>query len=167
MAADSFANRLLAHGRCYHPAFLERLGDERFPLFAAANQARSKTLDDPYRSCRFLVVADDEIVYEQSKGARKALLGGDPSGCQHLERLRQILEAQQDWSIAALEATVTRYADEHAGGKMGKVAQPLRVAVSGGTVSPAIFDTLGLVGRDATLKRIDRCLKENEKGIKA
>ncbi|MHC4589300.1 MAG: hypothetical protein ACYTAQ_08160, partial [Planctomycetota bacterium] len=49
-------------------------------------------------------------------------------------------------------------ADEHAGGKLGKVAQPLRIAVTGGTVSPAIFDTLAILGRDPVVARIDRCL---------
>jgi glutamyl-tRNA synthetase len=41
---------------------------------------------------------------------------------------------------------------------MGKVAQPIRVAVSGGTVSPAIYDTLVLLGKDKTLARIRRTL---------
>jgi len=41
---------------------------------------------------------------------------------------------------------------------MGKVAQPLRVAVTGTTVSPAIGETLALLGRDKTLGRIRRCL---------
>ena len=59
---------------------LERLGTEAFPLFAAANHARSKTLDDAYRSCGFLIDADDRIVYEQTKAVRKALSGGAEAG---------------------------------------------------------------------------------------
>ena len=45
---------------------------------------------------------------------------------------------------------------------LGKVAQPVRVAVSGSTVSPPIFDTLAILGRDATLARIDRCLAHHQ-----
>ena len=45
-----------------------------------------------------------------------------------------------------------------AGLKLGKVAQPIRVAVSGGTVSPPIFESLEFLGRARTLARIDRCL---------
>ncbi len=75
-----------------------------------------------------------------------------------MEALRPILDAQSDWSIAALEHCVTSYADQHAGGKLGTVAQPLRIAVSGGTVSPAIFDTLAILGRAKVLNRIGRCL---------
>ena len=43
--------------------------------------------------------------------------------------------------------------------KMGKVAQPLRVAVTGRAASPGIDVTLYLVGRDACLQRIDRALE--------
>jgi glutamyl-tRNA synthetase len=43
---------------------------------------------------------------------------------------------------------------------MGKVAQPLRVAVTGTAVSPGIGDTLALLGRARVLARIDRCLAE-------
>jgi glutamyl/glutaminyl-tRNA synthetase len=39
-----------------------------------------------------------------------------------------------------------------------RTAQALRVAVTGGTVSPPIFDTLAILGKEATLRRIDRCL---------
>jgi len=45
---------------------------------------------------------------------------------------------------------------------MGKVAQPLRVAATGTTVSPGIGDTLELLGRDKTLARIERCLSTAE-----
>ena len=158
MTGDEFRVRLLAHGERYHAEFLAKLGADKFSMFAAANLARSKTLDDAYRSCGFLVAEADEIVYEQTKAVRKALAGGDPNGYAHLEALRPILEIQNDWSIAALEAVVTRYADEHADGKLGKIAQPLRIAVSGGTVSPAIFDTLAILGSTSVLKRIACCL---------
>ena len=162
MTGDAFRDRLLAHGERYHGEFLRKLGAGKLPMFAAANQARSKTLDDAYRSCGFLIAADDEIVYEQTKAVRKALNGGDPNGYAHLEALRPILDGQTDWSIAALEQSVTSYADEHAGGKLGTVAQPLRIAVSGGTVSPAIFDTLAILESTSVLSRIDRCLASRD-----
>jgi glutamyl-tRNA synthetase len=47
---------------------------------------------------------------------------------------------------------------QHTEGNLGKVAQPLRIAVSGGTVSPPIFDTLAILGRESTLSRIRRCV---------
>ena len=47
---------------------------------------------------------------------------------------------------------------ERTGLGLGKVAQPIRVAVTGGTVSPPIFESLEFLGRQRTLARIDRCL---------
>ncbi len=57
-----------------------------------------------------------------------------------------------------MHATVGGVA-EAAGLKLGKVAQPLRVALTGGTVSPPIDVTVYLLGRDRTLARIDRALR--------
>ena len=45
---------------------------------------------------------------------------------------------------------------------MGKVAQPIRVAVTGRAVSPGIAETLLMLGRDGTLARIDRCLAQRK-----
>ncbi|MHC4991648.1 MAG: hypothetical protein ACYTGC_11780, partial [Planctomycetota bacterium] len=128
---------------------------------------RSKTLEDPFRSCRFFIQSDDEIVYEDSKAVRKALEGGDPSGYTHLGALSGILKHHSVWTVAGLEAVITGYADEHAGGKLGKVAQPLRIAVTGGTVSPAIFETLAILGRDPVVNRIDRCLALRTQNLKS
>jgi len=82
------------------------------------------------------------------------------TGYDHLAALIPILRDVHDWTVAEIESAVKRYAETHAGGKagLGKVAQPLRIAVSGGVVSPAIFDTLAILGKDSTLKRIERCL---------
>ena len=79
-------------------------------------------------------------------------------GFAHLEALLPILESVEDWSVAELERVVGAYAESRADGKLGKVAQPLRIAVSGGTVSPAIFETLAILGRDSVLNRVRRCL---------
>ncbi|MCH7720193.1 MAG: hypothetical protein IH988_04285, partial [Planctomycetes bacterium] len=80
----------------------------------------------------------------------------------HLAAIKPMLAALRDWTKEALEENVTNYAQEHADGKLGKVAQPLRIAVSGGTVSPAIFDTLAILGREAVVNRIARCLAYRE-----
>jgi glutamyl-tRNA synthetase len=162
MTPERFAVHLANHGRRYHPEFMKALNEAQFDLFTASNHARSKTLEDPYRSCRFFIEADDAIVYEQSKAVRKALESGDPNGAAHLAALSAVLKHQADWTVAGLEATITAYADERAGGKLGKVAQPLRVAVTGGTVSPAIFETLAILGRESVVARIDRCLALRE-----
>jgi glutamyl-tRNA synthetase len=71
-----------------------------------------------------------------------------------LGRLSARLRAEQDWTTEALEANLKAYAEEQGLG-LGKLAQPLRAALTGQTTSPGIFDVLVLLGRDESLARID------------
>ena len=164
MAPDDFARRCHAHAVQYRQDYLAKLGDANFALLMKACQERSKTLDDPFRSNGFLLVADDALAFSDDKNVRKALgVGAAPadgarSGLDHLRAMRAVLAGLPDWTQPAIEAAANAYAAEHAQGKIGSVAQPLRIGVSGGTVSPPIWDTLVLVGRDSALARIDRCL---------
>jgi glutamyl-tRNA synthetase len=160
LAPEAFRDAFAAHCRRYHPEFLERLSPEQFGLLAAANQKRSKTLEDPVASCRFFLVGDRNLRYDDSKAVRKALTGGQPTGLEHLEALAPLLEAVEPWSMTRLEETVNAYVAAHADGRTGAVAQPLRVAVSGSTVSPGIFETLLILGRRATVERIRHCLSQ-------
>ena len=57
------------------------------------------------------------------------------------------------WTRDALEAVVTRVAEAH-GATLGKLAQPLRAALSGRTVSPSVFDMMLVIGREETLARL-------------
>ena len=62
-------------------------------------------------------------------------------------------EKLSDWTAAALEGEVRTYAEE-TGAKLGKIAQPLRAALTGRTVSPPVFDVLEVLGRDEAFGRI-------------
>ena len=75
-----------------------------------------------------------------------------------LERLAPELDALEPWSPKGLEALITRFCEQNEV-KLGDVAQPLRVAVTGRTISPAIYDTLTILGKERTSNRIRRCLK--------
>jgi glutamyl/glutaminyl-tRNA synthetase len=61
---------------------------------------------------------------------------------------------ESDWTIGSLEANLKAYAEELGLG-LGKLAQPLRAALTGHTTSPGIFDVLALLGREESLARID------------
>ena len=164
MPPDEFARRCREHARQFRAEFLARLDDAAFALLMRASQERSKTLDDPFKANGFLLAADDALAFSDDKNVRKALgIGASPadgarSGLDHLRAMRAILSALPDWSQGAIEAAATAYAAEHAAAKIGAVAQPLRIGVSGSTVSPPIWDTLVLVGRVSALARIDRCI---------
>src|SRR5690606_39266156 len=128
--------------------FLARLTDAQFDMLAAASHERSKTLDEPARANRFFILPDDAIRYEDSKPVRKAMR----KGREHLVALRPILAGLPDFEVPTLEAAIKQYAETHAEGKLGDVAQPLRIAVSGSTISPPIFDTLAILGRESVLR---------------
>ncbi len=75
-----------------------------------------------------------------------------------LTSLMQRLRSLEPWSAEALHGAVEATCEEH-GLKFGKLAQPVRVAVTGGTVSPAIDLTLELVGRERVLARLERAMR--------
>ncbi len=119
---------------------------------AEAQQERAKTLVEMAEISAFFY-KDFEQFDEQA--AKKNLR---PVAREGLEKMREALEVLDDWTPEALHQTVVDVS-EALGLKMGKVAQPLRVAVVGRAASPGIDVTLYLVGRDACLRRIDRALE--------
>ncbi len=74
-----------------------------------------------------------------------------------LEEARRALSGLSEWTAPRIDDAVRDLAVKLNVG-MGKVAQPIRVAVTGGTVSPGIGETLEIVGRDETLRRLDAAL---------
>lgn len=88
----------------------------------------------------------------QPDDAALALLGQD--GLAALRHAREGLAALAKWDHGSVDACIRDVA-ESAGLKLGKLAQPLRAALTGRTTSPGIFDVLLLLGRDESLGRID------------
>ena len=80
------------------------------------------------------------------------LLTDDSIG--HLRALKDAFADLGDWSVESLDARVRRYA-ESVELKLGKVAQPLRAALTGRTISPGIFEVMVLIGKDESLARLD------------
>ena len=70
-----------------------------------------------------------------------------------LAQVNARIAAQNDWTLESLEASLKAMAEEMGLG-LGKLAQPLRAALTGQTTSPGIFDVLVLLGRDESLARI-------------
>jgi glutamyl-tRNA synthetase len=77
----------------------------------------------------------------------------DPVSRGMLNRLTSRLR-DVSWDADSLEAVVRKFADSESL-KLGAVAQPLRAALTGRTVSPSVFDVMMLIGRDETIVRLE------------
>ncbi len=77
----------------------------------------------------------------------------DEAGLAILRDMYPLLSGVSDWTVAALDGAVRVYAEEK-GLKLGKVAQPLRAALTGRATSPGVFDVLEVLGREESLGRI-------------
>jgi glutamyl-tRNA synthetase len=117
--------------------------------------AGARTLADIDRKSRFLFLADEQIEYDK-KAVQKVLLKSD--GLAILAIVRDKLSAMEQFTIENIENMLRSLADEKQVG-LGKVAQPLRVAICGTTISPPIFDSVQMLGKEKTLKRIDNTLR--------
>ena len=105
---------------------------------------------------RFLFLPDDSITYDPA-AVEKVLKKDNAQGLDVLRDLRDLLAVQSDFTHTALEQAIQKYGEQKQLG-LGKIAQPLRVAVSGSTISPPIFQSLEFLGKEHTLARIERCL---------
>ncbi|HET7844511.1 MAG TPA: glutamate--tRNA ligase [Xanthomonadales bacterium] len=93
--------------------------------------------------------------YDPAAASKQLVAGADASLLAARDALAAIPAA--DWSPASVDAAL-KGAAEKLGAGLGKIAQPLRVAITGTTVSPSIDHTVFLTGRDRALARIDRAI---------
>ncbi len=100
-------------------------------------------------------MADERIEYDE-KAVKKVLLKHD--GLAILAIVRDKLAAMEQFTDENIEGMLRSLAEEKQVG-LGKVAQPLRVAICGTTISPPIFDSVQMLGKEHTLARIDNTLR--------
>ena len=118
--------------------------------------AGARTLADIERKSRFLFLANDQIKYDD-KAVEKVLLKND--GLAILRTVRDKLATMEQFTKEAIEDMLRSLAEVRGVG-LGKVAQPLRVAICGTTISPPIFDSVEMLGKERTLSRIEHTLVE-------
>jgi glutamyl-tRNA synthetase len=117
--------------------------------------AGTRTLADIEKKSRFLFLANDAIEYDD-KAVEKVLLKND--GLTILQIVRDKLAAMKQFTVENIETMLRSLAEEKKLG-LGKVAQPLRVALCGTTVSLPIFDSVQMLGKENALTRIDNTLR--------
>ncbi len=131
-------------------ALLSALDEQRKAQLLAALpglKERAKTLTELIESAAFIF---DQRPLSFDEKAQQLL---DENARQLLAEILPVLQNVGDWTLANIEAAVREFA-EQTERKLGKVAQPLRAALTGRTTSPGIFDVLSVLGREESLARI-------------
>jgi glutamyl/glutaminyl-tRNA synthetase len=150
--------KLLGHFKSYLRAI-------KSPVLSADDQLLSKlinlcegarTLADIERKSRFLFLPNAEIKPDE-KAVEKVLLKND--GLELLKILRDRLAVIEPFDRDNIEKMLRCLAEQKQVG-LGKIAQPLRVAICGSTISTPIFESVEILGREKTLARIDTILDE-------
>jgi len=114
---------------------------------------RSKTLRDMAEQAGFLV--REEVAYEE-KAARKFLKA---ESLPVLEDLQQRLAALEEWSEPTLEQVFENVRIGHGNLGMGKLAQPVRVAITGRSATPGIYEMLAVLGKQRSVGRIAKAIQ--------
>jgi glutamyl-tRNA synthetase len=142
MPLDRYTEAVAAH--------LDREPDERLRAACEIAQEKAQTLNEVWPLIRFLFEppADDPKAWAKvMKDGVRALL----------EAARPALAEADGFDAAAVEAALAPVVDR-LDVKPGKLYQPIRVAITGSTVSPGIFESLAVLGREPALERIDAAI---------
>jgi glutamyl-tRNA synthetase len=115
-------------------------------------KGRSSTLIELANSLRYYIV--EEIEYDEK--ARTKFLNEKSRDL--LIELKDSLFSIADFSASEIEKVFRLIIKRH-NIKLGNLAQPVRVAMTGNTESPGIFEVLGIVGREKTLRRLDKAIE--------
>lgn len=165
LTIEQFAERFRVWAAAHEPALLASLSDQQVRWMCEAGKGRVKVLSEvvsPAGPNAFALLPDDGVVFDAA-AADKALNkpiepGSSTTGRDLLRSFAQELANVEPFHPEGIEAAVKVFVERHCPGKMGAIAQPLRVAIAGAAVSPPLGLTLGILGRASTLNRIERCL---------
>jgi glutamate--tRNA ligase len=146
---EDFSARLRTYLEDYK-GFPASYPDDKFRFVAELVQTRIKKLDDAWDLVRFLIVSDEELVLDE-KSARKNL---KEDAVQPLEVAISVLSDVPDWDTASIESALQKALIEDLGLKPRKAYGALRGGISGQAISPPLFESMELLGRESTLARL-------------
>ncbi|WP_165165336.1 glutamate--tRNA ligase [Corynebacterium qintianiae] len=144
-----FASRLRAYLTEYTD-FPADYPSDKFTVAADLVQTRIKVLGDAYGLLKFLVTADADVVLDE-KAAKKNL---KEDATQPLDAGIAALEGLGEWTTATVEAALNKALIEDLELKPRKAFGALRVGISGEAVSPPLFESMELLGKESTLARL-------------
>lgn len=125
-----------------------------FDTMAPFLQERAKTLADGPAIIDFLYTNDDELAYDE-KAWTKVMVNGSELAVEMLDVAISGLEELEPWTAQSINDLVIGYADEHEIGR-AKAQAPVRVAITGRSVGPPLWEAIEVLGRRRTLARLRR-----------
>lgn len=125
----------------------------------ATLKERAKTLVELAHSLRYYIMEDAEY---NEKAKEKFL---NEKSLPYLIELKNNLASITDFSASEIEKVFKAIIEKH-GIKLGALAQPVRVAITGGTESPGIFEVLEIVGKEKTTKRLEKAIRGIDSALK-
>lgn len=140
----------------FNPAQWADESPARLTAIAELFRERATTIRALDAQVGWLYTAPTE--YGPQKSIKKFLLKNEGAGLAALEKTAAILGGDFDWSEGELERVLMALCEAELDGKLGQLAQPLRIALTGSPVSPPIFASLALLNREQVLQRIRACL---------
>ena len=163
MSEEEFARRFLAWCEEFEPGLVDAVAGgtpapQRWAWLSRAVKQRAKTMRDGAKAAAFALLTDDGYSFDQA-AVQKNLLDKDGAGLKMLDEVAGRLERLDPFEPQGIHVLLEQLAQQTGAG-MGAVAQPIRVAVTGTTVSPPLGETLAVIGRKSVLARIGRCVAQ-------
>jgi glutamyl-tRNA synthetase len=121
-----------------------------------ASGDRLKTAGDSLAYADFFFVPDDKLTYDEKDFQKRV---APPQAKELLTKFRDVLAATEPFEVGPLEEALKKFIEEQQI-KIGDIVHTLRVAVTGKSVGPGVYDCLAILGRDACLARIDQALSK-------
>jgi len=128
-------------------------GEKLLRIVEAAGD-RLKTAGDILAYADFFFLPDDKFPYDEKDFSKRI---GPPEAKALLAKFREKLAAVEPFEVEPLETMMKAFVEEQ-GIKIGDVVHPVRVAISGKGVGPGLYDCLAILGKESSLRRIDRAL---------
>lgn len=146
---EDFKNRLREYLTEYTD-FPADYPEEKFAIAADLVQTRIKVLSDAYDLLKFLVIPDSELTLDE-RAAKKNL---KEAAVEPLDAGIAALEAVGEWTTPSIEAALNKALIDELGLKPRVAFGALRVGATGAAVSPPLFESMELLGRESTLTRL-------------
>jgi glutamyl-tRNA synthetase len=127
---------------------------EKLARIIEASGDRLKTAGDILAYADFFFIPDNQIAYDEKDFAKRV---SPPQSKALLAKFRDVLPAVEPFDVGALEEALKKFIETE-GIKISDIIHTLRVAVTGKSVGPGVYDCVAILGREACLARIDHAL---------